>query len=345
MARKRPIPLTVVVGPLGAGKTTLINRLLREGGFSNTAVIQNEFGQTGIESAVVERVGDGLVALAAGCICCAVRGEMIDALERLLRDLDNGRVEAIDRVVIEADAAADPSAIFAGVGMHPYLSLRFRPGGIVSVIDAADVPAIVSRPAVLRQVAMADVVAVSKTAGDLHGKKAKIAALNPLALVADAGTLDPSALLGFGPFDPITTDIEHWLGPVAPFSGGAQPLNVFRIARDRPMPLGAVDRFLDFMAALQGGNLVRVRGIVATGEGESAVVEGIGGFFLPPRLIPTPPEAPATRFSATASNLDRDGFESYLDAFLNEARIDTPDRAAMIENPLAIAGFSARSGR
>ena len=108
--RKPPIPLTVVAGPLGAGKTTLINRALRHPAFANTAVVLNEFGEVGLENAVVTRAEDGIVALSGGCVCCAVRGELIDALENLLRDLDNGRIEALRRVVIEANAEADPSA-------------------------------------------------------------------------------------------------------------------------------------------------------------------------------------------------------------------------------------------
>ena len=137
--RKRPIPLTVVAGPMGAGKTTLINRLLSHPDFANSAVILNEFGQVALENALVERAQDGIIALGSGCICCAVRGELLDALERLLHNLDNRRSAAIDRVIIEADAAADPSVILGALARHPYLSLRYRGDGIVAVIDAGRV--------------------------------------------------------------------------------------------------------------------------------------------------------------------------------------------------------------
>ena len=342
--RRQPIPLTVIAGPLGAGKTTLINRALREPAFANTAVILNEFGEVALENALVERAEDGIIALGAGCICCAVRGELVDALERLLRDLDNGRVTAISRVMIEADATADASAILAGVGMHPYLSLRFRSDGIVAVVPASDVAAFSRRPTALRQLAMADVIAISGVKHDLAEIAAGLAPLNPIAAIVDASTVDPVALTGHGAFDPATADFDRWLGPAVE-STGAGLVNAFTVARERPIPLPALDRFLEFLAALQGGNLIRLRGLVATGAGESAVVEVTGAFFRPPLLVATPPGAPAVRFAVTASNLDRTGFESYLDAFLNEARIDTPDRTAMTDNPLSIAGFSARHGR
>ncbi len=342
-ARKPPIPLTVIAGPLGAGKTTLINRALKHPDFADTAVILNEFGEVGLENALVARAEDEIVALGGGCVCCAVRGELVDALETLLRSLDNGRIAALSRVVIEANADADPSAILAGIGLHPYLPLRFSPDGVVTVVGAQDVAAL--DPSTARQLAMADVIAVSKADGHLTAIAGDLARLNPIARIVDAGSVAPPDLCGHGPFDPATTDIARWLGP-AGATGGAHALNVFTVARQRPIPLAALDRFLDYLAALQGPNLIRVRGLVAVDGGESAVVEGIGAFFLPPRLIPAPPGEPATRFSVTAGGgLDRQSFETYLDAFLNEARIDTPDRTAMTDNPLRVTGFSARPGR
>ena len=340
--RKLPIPLTVVAGPLGAGKTTLVNQALRHPAFANTAVVLNEFGEVGLENALVERAEDGIVALGGGCICCAVRGELVDALENLLRSLDNGRIAALGRVILETSAEADPSAILTGIGMHPYLSLRFRPDGIVSVITAAGVVA--PEPATARQLAMADVIAVSKAPPTRGAVDDILRRLNPIAVVVEAGSVDPTLLTGHGPFDPAKTDIERWLGPSGE-SSGPRALNVFTVARQRPIPLAALDRFLDYLAALQGPNLIRVRGVVAVEGGESAVVEGIGAFFLPPRLVPAPRGMPATRFSVTASGLDRQGFEGYLDAFLNEARVDTPDRTALTDNPLRVTGFSARPGR
>ena len=341
--RKPPIPLIVIAGPFGAGKTTLINRALKHPDFANTAVVLNEFGEIALENALTERAENGIVALGGGCVCCAVRGELVDALETLLRDLDNGRIAALARVMVEASADADPSAILAGIGMHPYLPMRFSPDGIVVVVAADDVVALA--PLTARQLAMADVIAVSRVEGRLDAVAADLARLNPIGRVVDAGSVAPAALVGHGPFDPATTDLARWLGP-SDVAGGAHALNVFTVARHRPMPLAALVQFLDLLTALQGPNLVRLRGVVAVGSGESAVVEGIGAFFLPPRLVPAPPGAAETRFSVSAAGtLDRQGFEAYLDAFLNEARIDTPDRTAMTDNPLRVTGFSARPGR
>src|SRR5665213_3563044 len=128
--RKPPIPFIVIVGPTGAGKTTLINRLLRDPAFVHTAVILNDFGPVSLETSLVEKAEDEFISLGSGCVCCAVRGALTDGLERLLRAVDNARVRAIDRVIIEADAVADPAAILVAVARHPYNSHRIVDNGI-----------------------------------------------------------------------------------------------------------------------------------------------------------------------------------------------------------------------
>jgi G3E family GTPase len=321
-ARKKPIPVTLVAGPRGAGKTTLINRLLGTPEFANTAVILNDFGEVALAGSVVETAEDGYVALGSGCVCCSVRGALTDSLENLLRDLDNGRVAAIGRVVIEADEMADPAAIVGAILRHPYLSLRFVPDGIVAVVDAAAL-----RAETTRQVAMADVVAV-------RGDATEIARINPHVFAA--GAIAAADIIGHRAFDLDTGDVDAWLAE----PGGAF---AFKVERQREIPLAALDRFLDYLVTLQGGNLVRVRGAVASSPEDTVIVEGIGGVFYPPAVLDRP--SGVTRFTVIAIGLERAMFEGYLDAFLNEARVDLPDREALTANPLAIAGFSARSGR
>ena len=92
-----PIPLTVLTGFLGAGKTSLLNRLVTDPALAETAVIINEFGEIGLDHLLVKPIRDGVVLLQSGCLCCTLRGDLVDALEQLLRDLDNGRADVPPR--------------------------------------------------------------------------------------------------------------------------------------------------------------------------------------------------------------------------------------------------------
>jgi len=344
--RKPPIPLTVVAGARGAGKTTLINRLLADPAFANTAVILNDFGATELSGGIVSSsASDGYIALGSGCVCCSVRGALTDALETLLRDLDNGRVARIQRLVIEADEAADAAAIVLAVERHPYLSLRYQIDGIIAVVDGRTAEAILAaRADTVQQVAVADVVAFTCGASDI------VAAINPLALIVDASAAPVSSFIGHGAFDASTDNLDAWLtlrrATSVMLTGEAARIRTFAVERARSMPLDALDRFLDHLAALVGPKLIRMRGAASGEDGATIIVEAIGGAFRPPAIVDAPAGAgPRIRFVVVGRDLEPAMFEGYLAAFLNEARTDTPDRAAIVANPLAIAGFSARRGR
>ena len=217
-----PFPLTVLTGFLGAGKTTLLNRLLADPALADTAVLINEFGEIGLDHLLVEHVGTDMVLLASGCLCCTVRGDLVDALEKLLRDRDNGRV-SFRRVVVETTGLADPAPVLHTIMAHPYLVQRFRLDGVVTLIDAVNGTATLdAHDEAVKQVAMADRLVLSKT--DLLGTDAaprraaleqRLRALNPAAPILDAAAGDATAarLLDAGLYDPDakTADVRRWL--------------------------------------------------------------------------------------------------------------------------------------
>ena len=207
-----PISLTVLTGFLGAGKTSLLNRLLADPALAGTAVIINEFGEIGLDHLLVREISEGVVLLQSGCLCCTLRGDLVDALEQLLRDLDNGRA-AFRRVVLETTGLADPVPVLQTAMAHPYLVMRYRLDGVVTVVDAVNGTATLDRhPEAVKQVAVADRIVLTKTdLLDTPARKlgrdallARLRALNPAAPVLDAaaGEATPQRLLDCGLYDP-----------------------------------------------------------------------------------------------------------------------------------------------
>src|SRR5262245_42479373 len=135
-AVKLPIPLTVLTGYLGSGKTTLLKALLANPEMAGTAVIVNEFGEVGLDDALIEATTEETVLLPSGCVCCAVRGDLVEALVKLHRSAMMGETPPIMRVVLETTGLADPAPI-----AHTLINERdvfriYRLDGIVATVDA-----------------------------------------------------------------------------------------------------------------------------------------------------------------------------------------------------------------
>jgi len=130
------IPVSVLTGFLGSGKTTMLGYLLRQPEFSRTAVIINEFGEIGLDHELIEASEDSVIELATGCLCCKVRTDLAQTLQGLLQRLDEGTSTPFDRIVIETSGLADPAPILHTLMTDSGLAGRLVLGGVVTTIDA-----------------------------------------------------------------------------------------------------------------------------------------------------------------------------------------------------------------
>ncbi len=164
MTGRAPIPFHVVTGFLGAGKTTLINRLLRAPDLSDALVMVNEWGEIGLDNLLYERLAGDAILVNGGCVCCALRGDLIDALRDALARRDSGALPPFGRIVLETTGLAEPAPILHALFADPGLATRLVLAGVTTVVDAVNGAATVgARPESARQVALADRLVVAKT--------------------------------------------------------------------------------------------------------------------------------------------------------------------------------------
>ena len=315
------VPVTILTGFLGSGKTTVLNHLLRAPSLVDTVVIVNEFGAVGLDHLLIEQAIEDAVLLKNGCICCTVRGDIADTLDTLWQRRDAGELPPFRRIAIETTGLADPAPVAHALLAEPGARYACRLDGIVTTVDALHGPLQLERqPEARRQVAMADRILLTKTdlaePARIAETEARIAALNPSAPIRHvvAGAVEPADVFDLGPD---SARLEQWLRP---FDGSRHAHLAFRhgeqiasvvLRRDQPVRRESLQRWLESILSLHGDSVLRLKGIVwVQGDDEPIVLQGVHHVLHPPARLAKPGQPNATRIVLITRGLSAAGLRA-----------------------------------
>jgi G3E family GTPase len=332
------VPVTIITGFLGSGKTTVLNHLLRQPSLADTVVIVNEFGAVGLDHLLIEQAIEDAVLLKNGCICCTVRGDIADTLDTLWQRRDAGELPPFRRIAIETTGLADPAPVAHALLAEPDARYACRLDGIVTTVDALHGPLQLDRqPEARRQVAMADRILLTKTdlASDdqIATAEARIVALNATAPVRRvvAGAADAADVFDLGPD---SARLEQWLRPFEtdphlghhhlPFRHGEQIGSVV-LRYDRPIVWASLRHWLQSVLSLRGDAVLRLKGVVwLQGETRPIVLQGVHHVLHPPvHLDRTDQQAGVTRIVLITRGLSPAGLRASFATALADRRRHT----------------------
>ena len=358
------LPVSIITGFLGSGKTTLLNGLLQHRGLSNSLVIINEFGEVGIDHLLVETPSENMRLLANGCLCCAVRGDLVETLADAYRKRAGGVVSAFDRVLVETTGLADPVPIIQTLVTDDELGPCYRLDTVVTLVDAVNALAqLDAHPESVKQIAVADLLLLTKTdladAAAVASLTVRLASISPgiELMPVVRGGIDPAVLFGRAALMPHApaADVERWLGRPGLHAAGDCPyesheacghpahshavhddrVRTFTLVRDRPASARGLATWLTLLASFRGANLLRVKGLVNV-EGRPVVVQAVQTVIHEPvELERWPTDDRRSRVVFIVRDADHAHFERSLDA-LSLGDVRAGDR---LLDPAAYAQF------
>lgn len=327
---KEKTPVALLSGFLGAGKTTLLNKLLRREEFADTLVIINEFGETSLDHLLVENSTETIFELSNGCLCCSVRGELVDTLANLDR-------LKFKRILIETTGIADPLPVFQSIAFHPKLVEDYQPASINIVVDALRGKELIeAHEEASKQLACADNIIFSKMdlADDVDAFEIFVRSRNKTASIITSEN-DISISL-FSQASMQQKACHHHA------HDHESAYKSIVLETENPLSTSLVAGFVHHLASLYGENLLRIKGFVLNEENpERPIIVQTSGQILHDftELETWPTATRQTMLVIIIKGANIEMAKQAFDSFTNSLAIDTPDRQAMTENPLAIPGF------
>jgi len=326
------IPVSILTGFLGSGKTTILRHLLRQPEFSRTAVIINEFGEIGLDHELIEASEDSLIELQTGCLCCKIRSDLAETLGGLLQRRDEGRCSPFNRIVIETSGLADPAPILQTLMTDIASAERIVLSGVVTTVDAVNGARTLECEQIARkQVAIADRIVMTKldlAAIDRADLAQRVGVLNSGApmLIADRGRIDSALAFNSGLYDPATksADVDAWLAEESHAHTHHRhdaDIQTYAIVREQPIPAVALVLFLEALAEHCGSDLLRLKGIVHVHENpdQPAAIHGVQHVFHSPEWLDRWPSGDRrSRMILIARGIPKAWVETLFDAIVAE---------------------------
>jgi G3E family GTPase len=282
MQESNMVPVTILTGFLGSGKTTLLNRILKEDHGQRIAVIENEFGEIGVDNEIIETGDEQIVEMNNGCICCTVRGDLIRILGTLKEKRDGGTLK-FDRVVIETTGMADPGPVAQTFFTDEEIGNYYLLDSIITLVDAKHAPKQLDEfHEAQEQVGFADRILLSKTdlvsQDDAETLSKRLKRMNPrapikkvhfgdapIAEVLDIRGFNLNAILQLDPEFLVDSHHEHH-----------DEVESFVFKADKPFDGTKLEQFLSGMIQVYGPDLLRYKGVLwMKGNPRRVVFQGV----------------------------------------------------------------------
>ncbi len=313
------IPVTIISGFLGAGKTTLVNHLLTHHTGANIGVIVNEFGEVGIDGDLIVADEEALIEIRNGCICCTVRTDLVAGVKLLLerRDLE------LDRLIIETSGLADPAPVLQTFLADAELLTRVELESVVTLVDAANYQRQIDDPIAREQIAFADLIVLNKVdlleAEDITHLERGLRAINPIAAIIRATNSEVAidALLGVSRFSlPNVLAIEPGILQDEHDHEHDTSITSCAVETSHALDPDRFNRWINQLVQQQGQHLMRMKGVLNfSGEARQFYFHSVHMLLdaKPGRPWPSS-ETRQSRFVFIGRHLDREGLQhGFLD--------------------------------
>jgi G3E family GTPase len=293
---------------------------------ADTAVVINEFGEVGLDHLLVENSSDDTVVLSSGCLCCTIRGDLVDTLRSLFLRRRKGSIPQFKRVVIETTGLADPAPVLHTLMQDPLVSECYRLDGVITTVDAVNgMDQLDKQMESVKQAAVADRLLLTKSdladAPKVDALRERLRKLNPAAPIRAIrdGHVDAAELLNAGLYNPETKslDVRRWLRAEAysdhhhgkghdrhnhdhghhdqnphDVNRHDSRISSFALDWDRPLDWSVFVEWIDMLITGHGENLLRLKGILnVAGEESPIAIHGVQHLFHPPIALPAWPDS------------------------------------------------------